>query len=245
MECIIGFFSLGRPKHFVSRWIIFDEECSLGYELTDSSVGVIFKDNSRLIADDTMENFQYIDESNMREYFEYDKFPTKLKEKSNLLDYYKDYMETEYDKFPTKLKEKSNLLDYYKDYMETYLVADQPLDERERTKVIDKGIPILLKWKRNDKCICFLLLNGVLQVNFHEDHTKLIISAPTKSISIIDKDNKLETHWYKGVHLFGWNAFKEKKLSYVMEVVEEWISLEKKHEDDDSAVQAKTINNNI
>uniref|UniRef100_A0A0K0G289 Serine/threonine-protein kinase PLK n=1 Tax=Strongyloides venezuelensis TaxID=75913 RepID=A0A0K0G289_STRVS len=206
MDYIIEFFSFGRPKHFISRWITFDEECSLGYELTDSSVGVVYKDSTRLIVDCTMKNFQYIDQGNVREYFEYGNCPTKL-------------------------NEKSNLLEYYKNYMETYLVAEQPSDERNKTKIIDNGIPIILKWKRNDKCICFLLLNGVLQVNFFEGDTKIIISAPTKSISIIGKGKILESYWYKGVRLFGWNDLKE-KIPYIMEVVEEWISLEKKHEDD-------------
>uniref|UniRef100_A0A0K0G283 Serine/threonine-protein kinase PLK n=1 Tax=Strongyloides venezuelensis TaxID=75913 RepID=A0A0K0G283_STRVS len=219
MEYIIEYFSFGRPKHFISRWIIFDEECSLGYELTDSSVGVIYGDGSRLIVDGNMDNFQYIDKNGAREYFEYYNCPTIL-------------------------NEKFDLLGYYRDYMETYLVPEEPLDERERTKVIDNGIPIVLKWKTNDKYICFLLLNGVLQVNFLEDHTKVIISAPTKSISYIGKDKMLESYWYKGVRLFGWDDLKE-KIPYIMEVVEEWISLEKKHENDDSTVQAKNINNNI
>uniref|UniRef100_A0A0N5BIY5 polo kinase n=1 Tax=Strongyloides papillosus TaxID=174720 RepID=A0A0N5BIY5_STREA len=215
----IGLSSFSRPKHFVSRWIDFNEKYGLGYQLSDSSVGVLFKDNSRLVVDRTMKNYQYINKNGAREYFNHDKCPTML-------------------------GKRFKLLEYFKNYMETYLQAEQPSEEQEGIKVVDKGIPILLKWKRNDKCICFLLLNGVLQVNFLEEHTKVIISVPTKSISIINQDKKLKTYDVTNLSVHGWDEFMEEKMSYIKKIVEEWTSLKRKHGGDGDIVPAKRSNNN-
>uniref|UniRef100_A0A0N5BJ84 Serine/threonine-protein kinase PLK n=1 Tax=Strongyloides papillosus TaxID=174720 RepID=A0A0N5BJ84_STREA len=212
-------FCSSRPKHYISKWIDFNKRYGLGYQLSDSSVGVNFKDNSRLVVDGTMDNYQYIGKDGAREYFERNKCPTKL------------------DK---KLK----LLEYFKRYMESNLVGKPPVEEQENIKIFDKGIPILLKWKRNDKCICFILLNGVFQINFLEDHTKIIIAVPTKSISIIDKDNKLKTYSHGVLINGGMDDFIKKKMSYIKEVVDQWTSLKRRHEGDDDVTPAKKSNNN-
>uniref|UniRef100_A0A0N5BIZ2 polo kinase n=1 Tax=Strongyloides papillosus TaxID=174720 RepID=A0A0N5BIZ2_STREA len=209
-----------RPKHFVARWVDNSKNYGLGYQLSDSSVGVLFIDNSCLVVDGAMENFQYIDRNGAREYFEYDKCPTEL-------------------------GSRFKLLEYFKNYMETYLIAVQPSEEQEGIKVVDKGIPILLKWGRNDRCICFILLNGVLQVNFLEEHTKVIISVPTKSLSIIDKDNKLKTYSYRGLVNGRMDEFMKEKMSYIKKIVDEWTSLKRKHEDDDVVLAKKSNNNNF
>uniref|UniRef100_A0A0N5BJI9 Polo kinase n=1 Tax=Strongyloides papillosus TaxID=174720 RepID=A0A0N5BJI9_STREA len=52
-----------RPKYFITRWVDFNEKYDLGYQLSDSSVGVIFKDNSCLVTDGAMKNFQYVDKN--------------------------------------------------------------------------------------------------------------------------------------------------------------------------------------
>uniref|UniRef100_A0A0K0F210 Polo kinase n=1 Tax=Strongyloides venezuelensis TaxID=75913 RepID=A0A0K0F210_STRVS len=46
-----------RPKHYIYR-----------YQLSDSNVGVNFKDDSRLVVDGTMKNYQYIDKSGVRDH---------------------------------------------------------------------------------------------------------------------------------------------------------------------------------
>uniref|UniRef100_A0A0N5BED0 Polo kinase n=1 Tax=Strongyloides papillosus TaxID=174720 RepID=A0A0N5BED0_STREA len=208
-----------RPKHYISRWIDFNEKFGLGYQLSDSSVGVNFKDNSRLVVDGSMENYQYIDKNGARVCFDYDKCPTNL-------------------------GKRCKLLEYFKNYMENNLLAEPPAEEHENIEIVDTGTPILLKWKRNDKCICFILLNGVFQINFLEDHTKFIISIPTSSISIIDKDNKLKTYCLEGLINGGVDAFTEEKMFYIKKVIDEWTSLKRRHEGNDDVVVAKKSNNN-
>uniref|UniRef100_A0A0K0F1X0 Serine/threonine-protein kinase PLK n=1 Tax=Strongyloides venezuelensis TaxID=75913 RepID=A0A0K0F1X0_STRVS len=212
-------FCSSRSKYSISRWVDFSKKYGLGYQLSDSSVGVNFKDNTRLVVDSTMKNFLYINKDGTRKYFEYGKCPTKLDKKLKLLKYFKRYMER-------------NLLD------------KSPVEEQRNIKIFDKGIPILLKWKRDDKCICFLLFNGVFQINFLEDHTKVIITVPTKSISIIDKDNKLKTYNHRVLINGGMDEFMEKKMSCIKKVVDNWTLSKRKHENDDDVVPGKKLNNN-
>uniref|UniRef100_A0A0K0G282 Polo kinase n=1 Tax=Strongyloides venezuelensis TaxID=75913 RepID=A0A0K0G282_STRVS len=91
-SCALSRFD--RPKHFVSRWIDFNVKYGLGYQLFDSSVGVHFKDNSRLVVDGGMKKYQYIYKNGKREYFEYDKCPKMLVKRFKLLGYFKNFMKT-------------------------------------------------------------------------------------------------------------------------------------------------------
>uniref|UniRef100_A0A0N5BIZ0 Serine/threonine-protein kinase PLK n=1 Tax=Strongyloides papillosus TaxID=174720 RepID=A0A0N5BIZ0_STREA len=209
----------GGPQHFVSRWIDLNKKYGLGYQLSDSSIGVFFNDDFHLIADGTMKKFQCIDKNGVREYFEDDQCPSELSRKFKVLKYF-------------KRKFESNLL------------AEEPVKGQEEIKVTGDGIPILLKWKKDDKCICFVLLNGILQINFLDDNTKVIFSLPTESVTIIDKDNKLRNYWFKRLALDGWDEFTGEKMSYVEKVIDEWITLKRKYEDDDSAVPAKKPKSN-
>uniref|UniRef100_A0A0N5BIY7 polo kinase n=1 Tax=Strongyloides papillosus TaxID=174720 RepID=A0A0N5BIY7_STREA len=206
-----------RSKYFVSRWINLSEDYGFAYKLSDSSVGVLYRDNTRLTADRTMKNFQYIDESSMREYFEYDKCPTGL------------------DK---KLK----LLGYFKIYMDMGSLINLSLEGQE-IGIVDDEIPILLKWKKHDGYICFLLSNGILQVDFFDSNTKVIVSTSTNSISFIDEDNRLKTYSIRKLYLIGLEEVMKKKIPYVKKVIEDWRSHKRKHKEDDSVVLAKKSNN--
>uniref|UniRef100_A0A0K0FV75 Polo kinase n=1 Tax=Strongyloides venezuelensis TaxID=75913 RepID=A0A0K0FV75_STRVS len=129
--------------------------------------------------------------------------------------------------------------------MESNLLAEPPVEEQKNIGIVDKGIPILLKWKRVDEYICFILLNGVLQINFRQEHTKVDISIPTASISVIYKDNKLKSYSLRGLVDGGWDKFMEEKISHVKKIVEEWTSLKRKHENNVGFVPVKKINNNV
>uniref|UniRef100_A0A0N5BJ85 Polo kinase n=1 Tax=Strongyloides papillosus TaxID=174720 RepID=A0A0N5BJ85_STREA len=212
--------SANRSKHFVSRWMNLSEDYGLAYQLSDSSVGVLYRDNTRLIVDNTMENFQYIDESNVRKYFECDRCPSGLYNKLKSLGYLKNYMETD--------------------------SLDNPPVEEQEIGIVDGGIPILLKWKKDSESISFLLSNGVLQINFFDNHTKIIVSAPTESISIVGKDNRLKTYSIKKLSLIGLNEVMKRMVLYVMKVIEDWTSLKRKHEcDNDDVVPTKKSSNDI
>uniref|UniRef100_A0A0K0G279 Polo kinase n=1 Tax=Strongyloides venezuelensis TaxID=75913 RepID=A0A0K0G279_STRVS len=82
------------PKYFVSRWIDFNVKYSLGYQLSDSNVSILIKDNSRHVVDGSMKIFKYIDKNGVRDYFEYDNCPTRLGKRFKLLGYFKNFMET-------------------------------------------------------------------------------------------------------------------------------------------------------
>uniref|UniRef100_A0A0K0FV71 Polo kinase n=1 Tax=Strongyloides venezuelensis TaxID=75913 RepID=A0A0K0FV71_STRVS len=212
--------SSNRSKYSVSMWMNLSEDYGLAYQLCDSSVGVLYRDNTRLIVDDSMKNFQYIDERSVREYFEYDRCPNELDKKLKSLGHIKNYMET--DSLPNR-----------------------PVKEKE-IGIVDGGIPVLLKWKKDSESICFLLSNGVLQINFFDNHTKIIVSASTESISIIGENNRLKTYSIKKLSLIGLDKVMKKRVLYIMKVIEGWISLKRKHEgDNNDVVPAKKSNNYV
>uniref|UniRef100_A0A0K0G290 polo kinase n=1 Tax=Strongyloides venezuelensis TaxID=75913 RepID=A0A0K0G290_STRVS len=209
-----GLSNGNRSKYFVSRWMILNEKNGFVYQLSDSSVGVVYRDNTRLIVDCTMKNFQYIDERNVREYFEYYKSPSKL------------------DK-------KLNLLGYFNNHMEMNSLFNPPMEEQD-IGIVDGGIPVLLKWKKYDGFICFLLSNGILQVSFFDSPGKFIVSGPTESISIIGEDNRLETYSIKKLSLIGLDEVLKKRILFVLKVIEDWTPLKRKHGcDNDDVVPAK------
>lgn len=157
------------PMLWISKWVDYSDKYGLGYQLCDDSVGVLFNDSTRLIMTaGGAENLQYID----REGFEH-------------LCTMKDYSD--------QLKKKVTLLKYFTSYMDEHLLkagaahAPRPGDELSR-------LPFVKSWFRTRNAIVFYLSNGTLQINFFQDHTKVILCPLMSAVTYINEHREIRTY---------------------------------------------------
>ncbi|CAF2103825.1 unnamed protein product [Rotaria magnacalcarata] len=157
------------PMLWISKWVDYSDKYGLGYQLCDDSVGVLFNDSTRLIMTaGGAENLQYID----REGYEH-------------LCTMKDYSD--------QLKKKVTLLKYFTSYMDEHLLkagaahAPRPGDELSR-------LPFVKSWFRTRNAIVFYLSNGTLQINFFQDHTKVILCPLMSAVTYINEHREIRTY---------------------------------------------------
>ncbi|CAF0938907.1 unnamed protein product [Adineta ricciae] len=166
------------PMLWISKWVDYSDKYGLGYQLCDDSVGVLFNDSTRLIMTaGGSENLQYID----REGYEH-------------LCTMKDYAD--------QLKKKVTLLKYFTSYMDEHLLkagaaqAPRPGDELSR-------LPFVKTWFRTRNAIVFYLSNGTLQINFFQDHTKIILCPLMSAVTYINEHREIHTYRLPAVEQCG------------------------------------------
>ncbi|UJR21968.1 hypothetical protein I4U23_025036 [Adineta vaga] len=166
------------PMLWISKWVDYSDKYGLGYQLCDDSVGVLFNDSTRLIMTaGGAENLQYID----REGYEH-------------LCTMKDYAD--------QLKKKVTLLKYFTSYMDEHLLktgaaqAPRPGDELSR-------LPFVKIWFRTRNAIVFYLANGTLQINFFQDHTKIILCPLMGAVTYINEHREIHTYRLPTLEQYG------------------------------------------
>ncbi|XP_063050204.1 serine/threonine-protein kinase PLK1-like [Engraulis encrasicolus] len=165
------------PIFWISKWVDYSDKYGLGYVLCDDSVGVLFNDSTRLVLCDDGDTLQYINR-------------TKAEFLLNLRNY------------PSALSKKITLLKYFRNYMSEHLLKAganiTPRDGDELTR-----LPLLNKWFRTKSAIVFHLSNGTVQVNFFQDHTKVILCPLMGAVTYIDKQCECRTYRLSLLEEFG------------------------------------------
>ncbi|XP_063962320.1 serine/threonine-protein kinase PLK1-like isoform X2 [Lytechinus pictus] len=149
---------------WVIKWVDYSNKYGFGYQLSNKVVGVMFNDKSRISFTPDRSSVQYLSTDS-----KVHSFPLSS--------------------VPSRLSKKVTLLDYFATYMDEHLIKGIDSDKKDgirspspKRKGVDKPGPInsaqpyLEKWNRTGKAITMYLSNGTLQVNFFEDHTKVILS---------------------------------------------------------------------
>ncbi|CAI9592072.1 unnamed protein product, partial [Staurois parvus] len=159
-----------NPIFWVSKWVDYSDKYGLGYQLCDNSVGVLFNDSTRLIMYNDGDSLQYIERNNTESYLTVRSYPSALTKKITLLKYFRNYMS------------------------EHLLKAGANITPREGDELA--RLPFLRTWFRTRSAIIILhLSNGTVQINFFQDHTKIILCPLMAAVSYIDE--KREFHTYK------------------------------------------------
>ncbi|KAK8784835.1 hypothetical protein V5799_008800 [Amblyomma americanum] len=148
------------PDFWISRWADYTDDNGLGYQLCDSSVGVLFCDNTCVMLQNDGVNVIYVDEDGL--------------ENHHLL---KDY--------PSSLKKKIILLKSTCCFLEQRLVNTGRCVRRPAEGDSLVQPPCLGTWLRSQDSISFYLTNGTLQINF-KDHTKVILCPSMAAVSYIN-----------------------------------------------------------
>ncbi|KAL4237040.1 Serine/threonine-protein kinase plk2 [Mactra antiquata] len=161
---------------WVSKWVDYSNKYGFGFQLSNDSIGVLFNDTSKIILSPDGRSVQYYDMTGHLNAFSVDQPPDDL------------------DK-------KTTLLMYFAKYMDEHLIQGGNIECSKDSDDISVGSLCLKKWFRTAKAIVLYLNDGTLQVNFFDDHTKIILSYMRNDyfVTYIDEDRHATT--YSMVHL--------------------------------------------
>ncbi|XP_047124444.1 serine/threonine-protein kinase PLK1 [Hydra vulgaris] len=181
------------PVSWVSKWVDYSDKYGLGYQLSDGSVGVLFNDATRLLMHEDEKSLQYIDKLNKETFFTIDNAPPNMQKKKTLLEYFHDYMNEHL------LKTGSG-------------VATKGMESAR--------LPYLRSWFRTRSGIILHLNIGILQINFFQDHTKVIICPKMDAFSYIDENRNFRTYKLSGIEKHGCTREIFVRLRYAKTMVE-------------------------
>ncbi|ORX87490.1 Pkinase-domain-containing protein [Anaeromyces robustus] len=188
-----------NPKVFISKWIDYSNKYGLGYQLTNSCVGVYFNDSTSIILSADEEHFEYL------YYTKENDQPIMQKAQYTL------------ENYPSELHKKVTLLKHFKVYMNEnlYKASTYSFVDKERKEDLD----FLTKYLRTKRAVIFRLSNKVVQVNFF-DHTKLMFSGDGNIVSFVDRNRDMKS--YKLLEFIkSGNEDEINRLKYIKSILEQ------------------------
>lgn len=185
------------PIFWISKWVDYSDKYGLGYQLCDNSVGVLFNDYTRLIMYADGDSLQYIDKTAAESFLSVRSYPQALNKKITLLKYFRNYMSEHL------LKTGAN-------------VARREGDELAR-------MPYLSLWFRTKSAIVLHLTNGTVQINFFQDHTKLILCPLMGAVTYIDEKKDFRTYKLSLLEEFGCSKELASRIRYAKLMVEKLV----------------------
>ncbi|XP_069760783.1 serine/threonine-protein kinase PLK1 isoform X2 [Narcine bancroftii] len=170
-----------------------------GYQLCDNSVGVLFNDSTRLIMYNDGESLQYIDRNTAETYLNFRSYPPSLSKKATLLKYFRNYMS------------------------EHLLKAGANITPREGDELA--RLPFLRTWFRSRSAIVLHLSNGTVQINFFQDHTKVILCPLMNAMTYIDEKREFSTFKLSMIEEHGCSKELASRIRYARTMVEKLLTI--------------------
>ncbi|XP_060754545.1 serine/threonine-protein kinase PLK1 [Neoarius graeffei] len=186
------------PIFWISKWVDYSDKYGLGYQLCDNSVGVLFNDSTRLIMYEDGDSLQYIDRAGAESYLNVRSYPVALSKKITLLKYFRNYMSEHL------LKAGANIT---------------PRDGDELAR-----LPYLRHWFRTKSAIVLHLSNGTVQINFFQDHTKLILCPLMGAVTYINERRDFCTYKMTLIEEYGCCKELASRLRYARSMVEKLLA---------------------
>lgn len=182
------------PMIWVSKWVDYSDKYGLGYQLCDDSIGVLFNDFTKLLLLADGENIHYIERNNIEHYHQLKSYPGSLNKKVTLLRYFRNYMN------------------------EHLLKAAASMCPREGDELA--RIPSLRTYFRTRSAIILHLTNGTLQINFFDDHTKIILCPLMGAVTYIDDKRNFKTYRLASLEKYGCKKDLANRLRYARNIVQ-------------------------
>ncbi|XP_006892749.1 PREDICTED: serine/threonine-protein kinase PLK1 [Elephantulus edwardii] len=186
------------PIFWISKWVDYSDKYGLGYQLCDNSVGVLFNDTTRLILYNDGESLQYIERDGTESYLSISSRPNSLMKKITLLKYFRNYMS------------------------EHLLKAGANITPREGDELA--RLPYLCTWFRTRSAIVLHLSNGTVQINFFQDHTKLILCPLMAAVTYINEKRDFRTYRLSLLEEYGCSKELASRLRYAHTMVDKLLS---------------------
>ncbi|NXW54525.1 PLK3 kinase, partial [Eurystomus gularis] len=190
--------SLARHEHFVwvSKWVDYSNKYGFGYQLSNRSIGVLFNNGTHMTLSPNHRMVHYS--------------PTNSK-----------HLVFSVSAIPEQLQGQMSVLRYFASYMEQHLMKGGDLPS-----IDDLGQPalLLLQWVKTDQALLMLFSSGTLQVNFYNDHTKVIISKPDQSclVTYINRERNSYTYKLCSIQELGCSPELHHRLRYILKLLQEW-----------------------
>ncbi|KAL5107374.1 Serine/threonine-protein kinase PLK1 [Taenia crassiceps] len=182
------------PIYWVSKWVDYSDKYGIGYHLCDFSNGVLFNDDTRLIFTANKENLQYIESGGKEHLYTKNDYPSSLKKKVTLLTCFTSYMQ------------------------ENLLHAGENIVRRESDNMA--RLPFLRSWCRTRVAIVLHLSNGTLQLNFFDDHSKIILCPLMEAVTFIDPSRNFKTFRFNLLKKHGITEDLMKRLKYAYDMID-------------------------
>ncbi|XP_009987703.1 PREDICTED: serine/threonine-protein kinase PLK3, partial [Tauraco erythrolophus] len=186
-----------RHEHFVwvSKWVDYSNKYGFGYQLSNRSIGVLFNNGTHMTLTAGKQTVHYN--------------PTNSK-----------HLVFSVATIPEQLQGQMSVLRYFASYMEQHLMKGGDLPS-----VDDLGQPalLLLQWVKTDQALLMLFSSGTLQVNFYNDHTKVIISKPDYSclVTYINRERNSYTYKLCSIQELGCSPELHYRLRYILKLLQE------------------------
>eukprot|EP00112_Aurelia_sp_Birch-Aquarium-sp1_P017959 Seg422.4 transcript_id=Seg422.4/GoldUCD/mRNA.D3Y31 product="Serine/threonine-protein kinase PLK1" protein_id=Seg422.4/GoldUCD/D3Y31 len=182
------------PVFWISKWVDYSDKYGLGYQLNNGSVGVLFNDTTRLLMNEDGETLHYIDRDGCEHFHTIKSHPSSLEKKKTLLAYFTDYMNE------NLLKAGANVT---------------PPKGCELSR-----LPFLRTWIRTRCAIVLHLSCGIIQINFFQDHTKIIVCPIMGAVTYIDEEKNFRTFKLSAIEQYGCSKGLASRLKYARTMVE-------------------------
>ena len=179
------------PVFWISKWVDYTDKYGLGYQLCDNSIGVHFNDMTRMVLMADEKHVQYVEKTGEEVFIDVTEQSEALKKKVTLLRYYKNYMNEHLQKTGEKAKECDDIA----------------------------RLPYLASWFRTKNAIIFQLTNGTVQINFFEDHIKLILCPLMEAVTYVTPTRDFYTYKFILLEQHGCCRDLFIRLKYASEIV--------------------------
>ncbi|XP_076462190.1 serine/threonine-protein kinase PLK1-like [Babylonia areolata] len=156
---------------WVTKWVDYSNKYGFGFRLSTDTMGVLFNDTSRILLSPDGRSVQYCD----------------MTEKLSAYTL---------DSVPEEMSRKTTLLQYFARYMDEHLIQGGELESSQNSDLPWASSLYLKKWFRTTKAIVLYLTDGTLQVNFFDDHAKVIFSSVKGNylVTFIDPERNAKTY---------------------------------------------------
>lgn len=189
--------SLACHEHFVwvSKWVDYSNKYGFGYQLSNRSIGVLFNDGTHMTLSANWKKVHY-NLTNSKHF----SFPASA--------------------VPEQLQGQMNVLQYFASYMEQHLMKGGDLPSIDEVGQLPL---LLLQWVKTDQALLMLFSNGTFQVNFYNDHTKVIFSKPDPSclLTYINRDRNSYTYKLSSIAELGCSPELQCRLKYIIKLLQE------------------------
>lgn len=182
------------PIYWICKWVDYSDRYGIGYHLCDDSNGVLFNDATRLLLTSNEQNLQYIENDGKEHLFTIREYPESISKKVTLLTCFTSYM-------------RDHLLN-----------AGENITRREADAM--SRVPFLRTWFRTQCAIVLHLSNGTLQINFFDDHSKIILCPLMEAVTYIDTKRDFKTFRFTLLHENGVTADLVSRLQYAVSMID-------------------------
>ncbi|XP_013406101.1 serine/threonine-protein kinase PLK1 isoform X2 [Lingula anatina] len=189
---------------WVTKWVDYSNKYGFGFQLSNKMVGVLFNDMSRMALSSDGREINYFDVT--------DKMSTFATEN-----------------IPPSLQKRVQLLLYFGAYMDEHLIRGGDIQGPRHAGCE----PVYMKkWFRTSKAIVMYLSNRTLQINFFDDHTKIIlcyqpeIVDTTYLVTYINQDRVATTYFLSQLTSYGCPSVVHDRLLYAKNMLQNMIDID-------------------